>query len=182
MPLDLLPHVEAAEEKYWLPKKWNPRHSMVVLLHLAGCTNPEISDQTGYSYGKVSQILNDERAQVIMAQMMPRMQEAAADVSIRMKLLAGEALDEIVDEMRADPDSKIRQKAAFGILDRAGYSPVRKTQISALETPDDSVVGQVSDRIADTLDALKESDEILYDDSDGDGVFEPEENGEPDGE
>ena len=39
---------------------------------------------------------------------------------------ADEALEEVLDSMRTCEDVKVRQRAAFDILDRAGYTPVRK--------------------------------------------------------
>lgn len=162
MGIDLLPHVEKNEERPWLSEKWTGRHTLVVLMHISGSTHREIEAATGYSYGRVSQIINDERAQIIVAQNLHRMQEAAADVTIRMKLLAHEALDEIVDEMRTSPNSKVRQKAAFGILDRAGYSPVRKTEISTPNSAGPKELSEVFDRMEGALDDLRNGKEIVY--------------------
>lgn len=160
MAVDLLPGF--SPEKPWQPEKWNPRHTMVVLLHLSGSTNKEIEEHTGYSYGKVSQILNDPRAAVIVQQHLGQMNEAIFDVGLRMKMLAHEALDEIVDEMRSDPKSAVRQKAAFGILDRAGYTPVHKN-MQLNEGTDSSMVGSVADRVRTAIREMDSGKEIIYD-------------------
>ena len=40
-------------------------------------------------------------------------------------------MDEIVEELRTSRNEKVRQTAAFGLLDRAGYTPVREVREEA---------------------------------------------------
>jgi hypothetical protein len=132
------------------------------MLHMTGSRNDEIADITGFSYGRVSQILNDERALLIIQANSGRVADALMDVRERLKLYSHEALDEIVDEMRTAPDPKIRQKAAFGVLDRAGYSPVRMVAEGGTEDPGDSVIGSITERVQQAMAAMDKTKEIVY--------------------
>lgn len=124
MAVDLLPHLDG--DKAWSPGKWSPRHRLIVALHLGGDTNKEISEKLGLSEGRVSVILNDPRAIYEVERMAERVADRTVDTSLRLKLYANEALDEIVEELRTCANVKVRQSAAFGILDRAGYTPSKQ--------------------------------------------------------
>lgn len=123
MPVDLLPSLSG--DKKWSPEKWSPRHRVVVALHLGGDKNKEIAEKLDMSEGRISVILNDPRAVYEIERMAGRVADRTVDTSLRIKLYANEALDEIIDEVRTARDVRVRQKAAFGILDRAGYTPAQ---------------------------------------------------------
>lgn len=132
MPVDLLPALTG--EKTWHTAAWGPRHRLVVMLHSVGRSNGEIAELTGYTKQTVSNVLNDPRAAYEMQDLAERVAEVAIDPAVRLSLLSNEALDEIVEEMRTARDPRVRQKAAFGILDRAGYAPAKKDEARAAPT------------------------------------------------
>ncbi|MCP1391888.1 MAG: hypothetical protein J5I35_03955, partial [Methanothrix harundinacea] len=118
---DFLP--EISRERSYEPENWGPQHRMIVALRMAGMKNKEIAERMGLGAPRVSIILNDPRAQAEIQRMAPVVANSTLDAHVRLQLLSSEALDEISAELRESPDEKIRQKAAFGILDRAGYGP-----------------------------------------------------------
>lgn len=123
MGVDLLPMMQG--DKTWSPDKWSPRHRLIVALHLGGDRNKEISEKLSVTPSHVSIVLNDPRAIHEIARLSSVMADRVVDTGLRMKLYSNEALDEIVEEMRTSRNDKVRQTAAFGILDRAGYTPVK---------------------------------------------------------
>lgn len=129
MAVDLLPHLNG--DKAWSPEKWSPRHRLVIALHLGGDTNREIAEKLDLSEGRVSVILNDPRAVYEVERMSERVADRTVDTNLRLKLYANEALDEIVEELRTCANVKVRQTAAFGILDRAGFTPARRDPAEA---------------------------------------------------
>lgn len=135
--LDLAP--EADKQKYWQPEVWSPRHALVARMHGAGLSNEEIALATGFTEGYVSRIICDDRAKPFAIEAVGRVADMAADLNTRLKLHATEALDEIVSTLR-NPLVKpeLRVKVGFGLLDRAGYTPVqRHTIVAPTELPPD---------------------------------------------
>lgn len=124
MGVDLLPLMQG--DKAWSPEKWSPRHRLIVALHLGGDRNKEIAEKLSVSENHVSIVLNDPRAVHEIARLSGLMADRVVDTGLRLQLYSNEALDEIVDELRTSRNEVVRQKAAFGILDRAGFTPVRQ--------------------------------------------------------
>lgn len=123
MGVDLLPQMNG--DKTWSPDKWSPRHRLIVAMHLGGDKNREIAERLRVSPSHISVVLNDPRAVYDIERLAQNVADRTVDTSLRIKLYANEALDEIVEELRTSRNEKVRQGAAFGLLDRAGYTPVR---------------------------------------------------------
>lgn len=120
------------QEKPWQPARFKERHRLVCKLQAVGLKNNEIADITGYTESRVSIILNDPRAPAIINEMAGIVAGNLDDVALKLKLLANEALDTVTDLMRDGEKEEIRQRSAFSILDRAGYSKIeKKLQITA---------------------------------------------------
>ncbi len=138
MAVDLLPHLSG--DKYWSPAKWKPRHRLIIALHCGGDGNKEIEEKLGLSANTVSAILNDPRAVYEIEHLAKSLADHVVDAGVRLKLYANEALDEIVEEMRTAKNVQVRQRAAFGILDRAGFTAVTKErETTAPLLPEDVV-------------------------------------------
>lgn len=129
MGVDLLPQIE--RNKPWQPEKWNPRHRLIIALHLAGDKNKEICEKLKVTPTHVSMILNDPRAVYEIEHLAQNIADRTVDTALRIRLYSNEALDEIVQELRTSRNEKVRQTAAFGLLDRGGYTPVRDTREEA---------------------------------------------------
>jgi len=132
---NLLP--EAIPEKSYQPCKWTGAHRRIGALEMAGCKPGEIAGLTESSISHVSVILNDRRADLDRREFARRVVEEVQDVQLKIALHADEALDEIIDEMRNEESPQVRQKAAFGILDRAGYTAVQKSVALKAELPEE---------------------------------------------
>lgn len=105
------------------------RHKLVVALNIAGYRNSEIARELGYTEGRVSVILNSKHPELI---------QHRADTLNQVAINTGDLVLSFHAESRASLNTlvKIRDKedaplseqrlSALAILDRAGYSPVKK--------------------------------------------------------
>lgn len=152
--------------KPWHTKKLNQRHMLVYQLHSCGYTNNEIADIIGYTKAWVSSILNDPRAEEYIQEFATRVAEKVEDVGVKLRLVAPEALDTVVNVMRTSENERVVSANAFGLLDRAGYGKIdRSVNLNA----------QLSEKQTERLaNALREGQavtrEIIYeaeDDADG---------------
>lgn len=123
--VDLVP--AEGPQKSYQPENWAPRHAEVARLYGAGFTPQQIHALTGYHTNTISQIVNDERALPFIREGMQIKLDKATDLNQRFREAADQAFEEIQWQMM-NPLEKpiIRQRAAFGILDRAGYTPINK--------------------------------------------------------
>lgn len=152
--IDLLPSEK--KENYYQVDNWGPQHQMMTLMRAAGKTVREIAAITDYNPATVSKILSDPRAIKVITETAKNITDLTPDVLVKLKLAANEAVDEIIDELRNCEDPKVRQRAAFGLLDRAGYSPVRK------EIRASASMGEVlsDELLKSNIEALEESNSI----------------------
>lgn len=111
------------------PKRVHQRQFLVISLHAAGWKAKEIAKATGYSAQRVSQIVSSKNPE--LSHMRQHCVEAVAgqavDVMTRFRLEANKSLSTLV-EIRDKPEAPAseRRLSAVAILDRAGYSVVRK--------------------------------------------------------
>lgn len=113
----------------FLGKKVKERHKMVVMLHVTGWKNNEIAAAMGYTQGRVSIILSSKRPelQAVRAEAAQRVLDNTVDLQAKFALYAPDALDRMVEIMNQTEDVANARLAAKDVLDRAGYSPVKKT-------------------------------------------------------
>lgn len=155
MSRDLYPAV--LPEKGYQPKSWSSTHRYIVLLEIAGKKPGEIAQIVDMDISRVSVILNDPRAELDRISFSQKAVDTLIDVQSKLQIYAHEALEEVVDEMRHSQKEVIRQRASFGILDRAGYTPIRKEVVAAQELP-----SEVADRMREVADELKEYTRPTY--------------------
>lgn len=161
---DLLPAV--APQRSYQPEKWTAKHRMMARLSAVGYKNREIAKMLDLSESHVSVILSDPRAQIDIADAVENVSDNIIDLHTRMKAHAVEALDEIVDEVRHSKDEKVRQRAAFGILDRAGYTPIQKHMEVKPELPP-NVADRVETAIREVSDEVHDAEyEYIHEDFD----------------
>lgn len=138
---DLLPALSG--ERYYDPEAWGPRHRLCVHLHACSWKGTEISAHMNVSQSWVSRTLGDIRATYEVQDMAAAISERVTDVAVRISLHTNEALDEIIEEMRTCSDVRVRQKAAFGILDRGGFTPATKAVEAAPPVLPEEVVDRM---------------------------------------
>lgn len=113
--------------KYWENLKLKPVHVQMLLMKAAGSTNRAIAQQLGYDESRVSVIVNHPDAMYLLGVLVSAQAESLLDIKARVKAHAGEALDTVLHVMRHG-EAKDRLKAGFGLLDRAGYGAVQKSE------------------------------------------------------
>lgn len=105
------------------------RHKMVVTLHCAGWTGKAIAESMGYTEMTVSNILNDPHPELEAHRrlMQEKVADHSTDVLLRFRAESMKSVETLV-EIRDTPDAPLSEKrlSALAILDRAGYSPVKK--------------------------------------------------------
>ena len=135
-------------------KKVRERHKMVMFLHCGAWQNKDIAKVLGYSEGAVSTIVNSTHPELLAI-------KANAQVLVRdntldvMHILRQEALPSVQALIQVrDQDEDFTQKrlAARDILDRAGYSVVRKQINFKADIP--------IDRLDQTLGQLESANEV----------------------
>jgi hypothetical protein len=131
---DLYPTV--MPEKSYQPDKWTARHRLICQLSTM-YKNREIAQMLNVSEGHVSVVLSDPRAHVDVQAAVVSISGNIVDLHDRIKAHAVEALDDVVYTLRNSKDEKLRTKIGFGLLDRAGYTPVQKHMSVAPELPAD---------------------------------------------
>ena len=105
------------------------RHKVVISMHMAGFTNAEIARELGYKPERVSVIINSSN---------PQLQEHRSKVENEVAMQMGDLVMSFRAESRKSlntlvairdkEDAPLSEKrlSALAILDRAGYSPVKK--------------------------------------------------------
>ena len=81
-----------------------------------------------------------------------RVADRLSDVHVKLNLLSHEAVKEAAEIMRFSENDGIKLKAAFGILDRAGYSTLHRIQTEGSE----SIPNEMLDRISEVMEELSE--------------------------
>ena len=132
---DLLP--ELGGDKYYHPKKWTMRHRQCVALHLAGWTNNEIAEALDWTPAKVSITINDPRAEHEKQNALAPIADVNLTVTQKLEEASHEAFEKAMEVMRDATKEDVALKAAFGLLDRAGFTPIKRELKLEGEVPAD---------------------------------------------
>lgn len=119
----------ARELNYWEPKQLDERHLQAIMMRAAGLQQNYIATQMGWTAAWTSIVLNHPDAQYILTKMVGYAADQVLDVQARVKAVAGEALDTVVEVMRSSNDQRLRSQNAFELLKMAGYGAVEKKQV-----------------------------------------------------
>ncbi len=112
--------------KYQIQEMW-ALHKEISRLLLIGMKSVDIAAQLGITEATVSYTKNSELVKRRIAEMEAARDVDAIDISKQIKDLAPKAV-EVLTKLMDDGLEPIQLRAAFGILDRAGYGPVQKFQ------------------------------------------------------
>lgn len=105
---------------------------MVVMLALSGHTNIEIAQAMGYTPGRVGTILASQHPELLKVreEAAARVMDHMTDPMLKFRSEVPKSIDALIEvrdqEGVENPDLGQKRLAARDILDRAGYSPVRK--------------------------------------------------------
>ena len=109
------PHVEAT---------W-PHHRHMARLVIEGCRPNDICAVTGFSPGHVSRILGSPSFQAELLRLESNADENSVNIHEEIRLLASKAIEILDQNLQATPTSDagatLQQRAAFDLLDRAGF-------------------------------------------------------------
>src|SRR5512138_781502 len=110
------------------PHKLRERHKMVIYLEAAGWKPQDIAAAMGYTPSRVSLILNSKNPEVLSLKMQAAAQvrDNTLDLMARFRAEADASLTALVEVRDQKEDVGQRRLAARDILDRAGYSVVKK--------------------------------------------------------
>lgn len=120
---DLLPALNG--DKYYHPKKWTQKHRRCVALHLGGFTNNEIAELLDWTPAKVSITVNDPRAEHDRKNALAKIADVGESIAEKLDQASHDAFAVAKDLLFAEKE-ETQLKAALALLDRAGYTPIRR--------------------------------------------------------
>lgn len=105
-------------------------HHAIARMLAAGLKPPEIARETNSHVQTIYKLQDSPAFQELLVHYQQEADRQAFDLSSKIALLAEESIDALLDSVRdseAPPSADDLRKIAMGAADRAGYSPVQKT-------------------------------------------------------
>lgn len=106
-----------------------PKHKMMVSMHMAGWSNEEIARELGYKPSRVATILQSPHPDLLKHRedVNDAVSRKVGDLVMRFRMESSKSLDTLIEiRDKMDAPSSERRLSALAILDRAGYTPVKK--------------------------------------------------------
>ncbi len=101
---------------------WPHHRSMARAMVAAGLTPSQLAIAYGFTAAQISRIINSPMFQVELRRLEGLADETAIDVKADIKRMCVRALETIDEDLnKVGVDARLRQKAAFNVLDRGGY-------------------------------------------------------------
>ena len=99
-----------------------PRHRAMARYVAVGVPNSELALRFGMTAAQISRIVNSPVFEAEVKRLTDQIDEEVVDIRKDLELLAPRAV-EVIDEQLNYPgtDDKVRQRAAFDVLDRCGH-------------------------------------------------------------
>lgn len=115
------------ERRYEIKHLWNLHHDILRQSAL-GRKNVDIAETLNITPATVSYTRNSILGKEKLEGLQEQADAETVNVVRRIKMLAPKALD-VLNDILDDKvvDIRIQKDVAFGVLDRAGYGPIRKT-------------------------------------------------------
>lgn len=126
---------------------WPHHRSMARSMVAAGLTPSQLADAYGFTLGQITRIINSPMFRVEVARLEGMADEVAIDVREDIRKLAERAIEVLDDQLNKQgiPEN-VRQKAAFDVLDRAGYGAKDKSPTKGDINLTQINIGQLSDK------------------------------------
>jgi len=124
-----------------------PAYKEMIRLKLTGMKSVEIATHMNFSPALVQQVLASPLAQVKLQQLSDVKDAEATDLNAMLQEESLACVETIV-ELRDAADDRIRLAAAKDILDRAGYTPVKKIR-------QERFTGKLSEQDLDAIKRVK---------------------------
>jgi predicted transcriptional regulator len=116
------------ELKPWEPDKLNPRHLQIINLKAAGVSNTKIAEMLGIGETNVSIIVNHPDSKYLLARIVAYAAENVTDIRARIEASAALAHEKLMEVLTTSTKEDSIIKVGFGLLDRAGYGAVQKSE------------------------------------------------------
>ena len=130
---------------HYLKGRVRERHKIAVVLQACGFKNNEIASALGYTPSRVSIILNSKKPELqqVRKDAVERVVNNSVDLTGKIRHAAIHALDTMISLVDS-AEEDIQFKSAKDILDRAGYSPVKKQANFNADVPHEELAGILS--------------------------------------
>lgn len=102
---------------------------MMLRLHWQGESNTDIAMLTGYTPQQVSNIINSEEAQGILAALQAEALDTMSQVQTEAQFMAPKLFDNVVKLAEAAGDERVRLHANLAALGIAGHVPVKRVVV-----------------------------------------------------
>lgn len=119
----------------WQPRKFKPAHIHIIRLAWQGHTNFEIASHLGCTEQHVSNIINCDEGQALLAELKNHSISSMTEVQDELQLVTPLILREKIRLALESSDEKVRSTSCSDLLAIAGHTPVRKLEIHR-EVPD----------------------------------------------
>ena len=111
------------------------QHRHMARLTAMGVPAQEIATATGYTPGQISRILGSPLFQAEVARLTAHEEQHVAAVQDDLKVMSTRAIEILSEDLEVEPKDNatrtLRQRAAFDVLDRAGFSKKEQPQLHA---------------------------------------------------
>jgi hypothetical protein len=108
------------------PKKLRPGHLIIIRLHWQGESNTDIAMLTGVTPQTVSNIINSEEAQSILAGLQSDVMDTMAQVQTDAQFMAPKLFDNIIKMAESATDERVRLHANLAGIGIAGHVPIKR--------------------------------------------------------
>lgn len=122
----------------WEPKKLNPTHYRILLLHWHGLSHGEIAAELGVAAQTVSSLVCSEAGEAILSELAKRSLDTVADVQLVAQALAPAVMEEKARLALGAKDERVRNIACTDILNMAGHQPVRRVLVEKADSIDEA--------------------------------------------
>ena len=139
-------------------KVLQPEHIPIILLRVQGYRHYEIAQIIGKGTGLVHRVLNSQAGQAMLTRLYAEAGFAAADAGRAFVEAAPMAADVVIELAENAAKEETRLKAAFSILDRAGYGAVKKNE--SVHKVEVGVSNVTVAELSDLRQALREAIEV----------------------
>lgn len=128
-----LEHMQKRRREVLEKKTLLPKHREVLRLVVLGRSDREIAEHVGITTVSVRNIRVSEQGKRLIAILQQSRDESTMDVQKRIHDLSKDAMGVLESAVRQDGecllDPKDRAKLALQVLDRAGHSPVKRSEV-----------------------------------------------------
>ena len=115
--------------RYWENLQLKPVHLQMAMMLASGFTNEDVAQAFNYSPGRISVIANHPDIKGLIAGLVALASKQLTDVLVKAQACAPAMFDRILAITMNTSNEKVASTNAFKILELAGYSAVKRTEV-----------------------------------------------------